>query len=124
MDKIHLIVKSLRIENKMTLKEVASRLGTTEATVQRYESGKGIKSIPYEKIIAYSELFGVSPTYLITGDDGHKPNYSMQNAELANILRKDDRLSDAVLKLTKLSLEDQEQIFGFINLLYKKEKEV
>lgn len=82
MDKIHQIVKDLRLKNNMTLKEVASRLGTTEATIQRYESAKGIKAVPYDKIIAYSELFNVTPTYLITGYDDSKNKGTLDiNAE-------------------------------------------
>lgn len=121
MHKIHGIVKALRLEHGYTLKEVASKIGTTEATVQRYESGNGIKDIPYEKIIAYSELFHVSPTYLITGNEDIKPNYSEQNAHIANMIRKDSELSDAVNKLTRLSDEDKAQIYSLINLLYCKQ---
>ena len=121
MHKIHGIVKSLRLEHGYTLKEVAERLGVTEATAQRYESGNGIKDIPYEKIIAYSELFRVSPTYLITGENDVKPVYSEKNAMLANAMRKDNELSDAVYKLIQLTAEDKAQIYGLINLLYSKQ---
>lgn len=62
-------VKYLRQMNNMTLKDVAARLNTTEATIQRYESGTQIKSISYEKIVAYAELFGVSPSYIMGWED-------------------------------------------------------
>jgi transcriptional regulator with XRE-family HTH domain len=47
----------------MTLKEVASKLQTTEATVQRYEST--IKNIPYDVIEKYAEIFNVTPSYIM-----------------------------------------------------------
>lgn len=58
-------IKELRKSHDMTLKFVAEYLGTTEATAQRYESGNGIKNIPYEIIIKYAELFHCSPSYLM-----------------------------------------------------------
>lgn len=58
-------VKELRTTSGLTLKEIAQRLGVTEATAQRYETGNGIKSIPYDKIVLYSEIFGVTPEYIM-----------------------------------------------------------
>lgn len=58
-------IKQLRIKNKLTLKEVADKLKITEATAQRYESGNGIKAVPYEKIVEYAEIFGCSPSYVM-----------------------------------------------------------
>jgi transcriptional regulator with XRE-family HTH domain len=49
----------------MTLAQIADALGTTEATAQRYESGKGIKSIPYEVIEKYANIFGCKPQYIM-----------------------------------------------------------
>lgn len=59
-------IKDLRQWHKMTLKEVAQKLNTTEATAQRYEST--IKNIPYEVIEKYSEIFDVSPSYIMGWD--------------------------------------------------------
>lgn len=58
-------IHDLRKEHGLTLKEVATKLGVTEATAQRYESRKGIKNIPYDIIIEYAKLFGVSPSYIM-----------------------------------------------------------
>ena len=60
-------IKQLRLANDYTLKDVASHLGLTEATAQRYESGT-IKSIPYEILIEYSQLFDCSPAYIMGWD--------------------------------------------------------
>ena len=43
---------------------MANKIGVSEATVQRYESGK-ITKVPYKAIIAYADTFKVSPSYIM-----------------------------------------------------------
>lgn len=57
-------IKSKRLENKMTLLEVANLLGVKEATVQRYESGE-IKNLKQHTIARLSEIFHTTPAYLM-----------------------------------------------------------
>ena len=56
-------IVQLRAESGMTLKDIADQIGVSEATAQRYE--KSIKNIPYDVIIKYSEIFDVSPSYIM-----------------------------------------------------------
>lgn len=65
-------IRELRKKKNITLKEVAEYIESTEATAQRYESGNGIKNIPYEMIIKYSELFNCSPAYIMGWEDEEK----------------------------------------------------
>lgn len=44
-------IRSMRIQKGITLAQIAEKLGVTEATAQRYESGN-IKSVPYEHMCA------------------------------------------------------------------------
>lgn len=57
-------IRAKRAEKGITLAQVADKLGVTEATAQRYESGN-IKNVPYEHMCAYGELFNCSPAYLM-----------------------------------------------------------
>ena len=57
-------IKELRLAQNMTLLEVANRLGVSESTVQRYESG-AIANLKYDTIIDLANLFGVDPCYLM-----------------------------------------------------------
>ena len=57
-------IRSMRIQKGITLAQIAEKLGVTEATAQRYESGN-IKSVPYEHMCAYGEILGCSPAYLM-----------------------------------------------------------
>lgn len=65
-------IKQLRKKKDITLKVVAEYIGSTEATAQRYESGNGIKNIPYDVIVKYSELFNCSPAYLMGWESEEK----------------------------------------------------
>jgi len=66
-------LKKAREERGMTLAELADRIGRTEATVQRYESGN-IKNLKNDTIEALARALNVSPVYLMGWDD--KPNVS------------------------------------------------
>ena len=66
---MHERIKELRNRRGMTLAQIADALGTTEATAQRYESGKGIKSIPYDVIEKYANIFGCKPQFIMGWDE-------------------------------------------------------
>lgn len=61
-------IKERRIEKGITLKQIAGKLGVTEATAQRYECGN-IKNIPYEYIGTYGKILNCSPAYLMGWDE-------------------------------------------------------
>lgn len=52
-------IKQLRIQHGLTQNDVAVRLGVSEATVSRYESGQIFKVSP-KVLLGYSKLFHVS----------------------------------------------------------------
>ncbi len=62
--------KSRRKELRLTLLQVANRVGVTEATVQRWESGE-IKSLRYDNIIKLADALETSPAFLMGWDDHH-----------------------------------------------------
>lgn len=64
MDKIHSNIKKFRKAQGLTQEELAVKLETTKQTIQRYETGE-IKSIPYQKIKALAEVFGITPGELM-----------------------------------------------------------
>lgn len=53
-------LKSFRENKGYTLEEAAKRLHSTKQTVYRYEAGI-IKDIPYDRIIALANIYGVEP---------------------------------------------------------------
>lgn len=57
-------IKSKRIESKMTLEDVAKKIGSTKQTVQKYESGL-IKNIPIDKIELLAKALNTTPLDLL-----------------------------------------------------------
>ena len=57
------VIKSLRIENGMSLQDVAARLGVSEGTISRYENSK-IQRVSPKVLAGYSKLFKVPITAL------------------------------------------------------------
>ncbi|KAA0944181.1 helix-turn-helix domain-containing protein [Sporosarcina sp. ANT_H38] len=66
-------LKDARLKRGYTLLEVGERLGRTEATVQRYESGN-IKNLKADTIQELADVYRVSPAYLMGWDVKGKEN--------------------------------------------------
>lgn len=79
-------LKLLRKENKMTLEDVASRIGVSRATVLKYESGQ-ITNIPTSRVHQLANLFKVSRPYLMGWTDERKANPSENLDMVAERLR-------------------------------------
>ena len=60
-------LRSLREEHRYTLKEIASKLGVSEAMVSRHESNT--KNIPYDIIEQYAKIYGCTPQYIMGWKD-------------------------------------------------------
>lgn len=58
-------IKNIRKQKGITLKELAEHIGVKEATMQRYESGNGIKTIPYDTLTSIASYLEVDPQYLL-----------------------------------------------------------
>lgn len=69
------VLKARRSELGFTLLEIAKKMGVSEATVQRWESGN-IKTLRQGRIAQLAEILKVSPAYLMGWEDqpyGPKP---------------------------------------------------
>ena len=73
------IIKELREKNKMTQLQLAEKLGVTDKTISKWETGKGYPDITLLGPIA--DVFRISITELISGNPIHNANVS------ANMLR-------------------------------------
>lgn len=58
------IMKQKRLERGLTLKQIADKIGVTEATVQRWESGN-IKSLRQGRISQLAEILHTTPAVLM-----------------------------------------------------------
>lgn len=57
-------LKELRRAHKLTLEELAERIGTSRQTIHRYETGV-ITNIPPEKVVSLAEALGTTPSSLM-----------------------------------------------------------
>lgn len=85
-------LKSLRIEKKLTQKQVASRIGLAISAVSSYESGARYPS--YDVLVKLARIFHVSTDYLLGMTDtrnidvtGLDDNEIELVSQLVNILR-------------------------------------
>ncbi|MBR3210730.1 MAG: helix-turn-helix transcriptional regulator [Bacilli bacterium] len=76
-DKIGNFIKSIRLENNLTQKELADRLGVTYQAVSKWENGKNVPDIGILKQIC--EEFDINMDELLNGEKGpkQKKNYGI-----------------------------------------------
>lgn len=67
-------LKKLRIENKMTQKHLADRVGLAISAISSYESGNRFPT--YDVMIMFARIFHVSTDYLLGMDDIRKIDIS------------------------------------------------
>jgi DNA-binding XRE family transcriptional regulator len=68
------IIKELREKNKLTQLQLSEKLGVSDKTVSKWETGKGYPDITLLEPIA--EAFRISVTELISGNTIHNANVS------------------------------------------------
>ncbi len=67
-------IREQRKYKKMTLEELATAVGTSKQTIQRYESGV-IANIPNERIVAIAEALETTPSKLLGWSDNNDFDY-------------------------------------------------
>lgn len=60
-------IRYLRIQHKMSMEELGSKLGVGKTAIFKYEKGE-VENLPRSTIEKMSILFGVSPSYLMCFD--------------------------------------------------------
>ncbi len=60
------LIKQKRIEKQLTMKQLAEKVGVSEATISRWESGN-IATMKQTKIALLAKALDISPTILVTG---------------------------------------------------------
>ena len=66
-------LRTKRLENNLSLQEVADKLGVSKVTVSRYET-LDITNIPSDKIEGMAELYKTTPAYLMGWEDKKEEN--------------------------------------------------
>ena len=107
-------LKKLRIENKMTQRELANKLGISSPTLQKYEYGT--LKIKNEIILALCEIFKISPNVFFKDetnnmlkelDEFEKKEYRKNRALLViEKIRKDIQKKEEIGKQRQIKLSD------------------
>lgn len=94
------VMKLRRQELGLTQKEVAARVGVTEATVSRWESGD-IKNMRRDKIAAMARVLDIPPAVLMDWED-----FDAETAERRRLISEfTDILNVASLANIQISLD-------------------
>ena len=114
----------------MTLLEVAKKLGVTESTVQRYESGV-IENLKYDTIVKLANLYRTTPAYLMGWTESIEAYQPLKDAKWdkfrevygmsASSGSMDDTLQPLLDAWMQLSDEAQQQLIQYAEFLLSKE---
>lgn len=103
--KVQEIIRQSRIDHNLTMKELAEKVGVTEATISRWESGE-IKNMRRDSILKLAEVLGLRPSTIMGWDEDSEEEklYQMQKLEqefpegVKYIRRANETLSPAAKK--------------------------
>lgn len=114
------IIKEKRLEHGLTMKELAQKVGVSEGTISRWESGE-IANMRRSAMVSLSKVLDISPETLMGWDsdapatDGYYDD--PDTAELAEKLRTDPELKVLFSAAQDLSPEEMQQAANYIKFL-------
>lgn len=114
-------IKELRAKHKLTLEDVASRVGVGKSTVRKWEIGM-IANMGQDKVTALAEALHTTPGYLMGWEDNEQPQeqYDKEILDMLGSLTKSDI---QMLKiLTSSTEEDKELILNLIKTVIDRRK--
>ena len=81
-------LKELRTMNGFTQSEVAVLVGCTNSAISQYENGH--RNIPVDILKRFSEIYGVSVDFIISGDEEKERPLSEDEIEFIELFRQAD----------------------------------
>jgi transcriptional regulator len=95
------IIREKRLALGMTMKEVADKVGVSEATISRWESGE-IANMRRGAIFSLAKALNISPNEIMGWETSEAPLQSMSAPDPASILLDDEEIRT----LARKGLED------------------
>lgn len=113
-------IKERRKELKMSVDELAKKLGKDRSTVYRYENGD-IENLPIDIIKPIAQALDVEPQFLMDWKDASPEEIEISNinADITDRLLKDKVFGEVVGKLNELTEEQLNRANILIDLLFK-----
>jgi transcriptional regulator with XRE-family HTH domain len=117
-------LKEIRVEQQLTQKQMSEKIGVTEATVSRMESGKS--TITEQTIKTLCREFNVNKDWLLSGE-GEMYAVSKEDERLAKILAElhttdNEKLKNLVEKMLELDDKYIEIILNLVNTVLADQK--
>lgn len=120
-------IKQIRLENDMTLEELAKITGVSKPTIFRYESGE-IKNIPPDKIEKLAKGLKVSPGYIMGWEENNdmsigdrikkrRLELGLTQEEIAKRIGYKDRTTIVKIEKGKIDLT-QSKVIEFAKILH------
>lgn len=79
------VIRSRRLALGFTMKDLANKVGVSEGTVSRWESGE-ISSMRLDKVTALSNALGISPSFLVGCDNSPSHIFELSDDEISLLL--------------------------------------
>ncbi|MBQ7236342.1 MAG: helix-turn-helix transcriptional regulator [Clostridia bacterium] len=107
------ILKSLRIDNGLTQKELSEKLNIGQATIACYENGQREPHI--SNLNAYADFFECSIDYLVgRADELGCVTIDIKNTSSFKREKSNEKLID---KISKLNKEKRDKVEGYVDAL-------
>ena len=104
-------IKQRRIEMGMSQRDLAEKMGYNHhSTVARIEAGK--VDVPQSRIVKFSEVLGVSITYLMDWEEMQQKNDTLSDIVIR--LRSDSIFMEAVESLYEMDSEKLSKLLVFL----------
>ena len=98
MKEVNEILKERRIELNMTMLDVAKKVGVSEGTISRWESGD-IANMKRDKIAALAKALSISPGVIMGWEEPPVVRLSKEEEVLIRKYRDNPQMHEAIHKL-------------------------
>ncbi len=114
-------IRELRKNNGLTMKEVAKRVGVSEATISRWESGQ-IANMKRDKIALLADTLHINPSDILGIDEYRQGYYTdPEVAEYANKLKNNPDMRLLFDAAEDMSKDDIDFVVNMIDKLKQRE---
>lgn len=110
-------LRTKRLENNLSLQEVADKLGISKVTVSRYET-LDITNIPSDKIEGMAKLYKTTPAYLMGWEEDKKEE------EVKTAARNEKTFNKSFNKYSKLDPKKKKIVDDLINNLFDEMEDI
>lgn len=103
------LIKTKRIQKNLTMKELADKVGVSEATISRWESGE-ISNMKHKGIIALSNALDIEPNIIMGWDDYEEPTTPSPKERVIRLLGEEVVSANTGININEFTDEELNQI--------------